>query len=115
MRSASRRGYDQVVAAARRSTDGAIGGYSLVFVPHGEAEALQDDTLVMPEHRGQRLGLALKRATLAVLAREHPGLTAIHTWTSVDNTPMQRTNLGFGYHRVERMHEMQGLLEQPDA
>jgi GNAT superfamily N-acetyltransferase len=84
-------------------------------VPHGEAEALQDDTLVMPEHRGQRLGLALKRATLAVLSREHPGLTAIHTWTSVDNTPMQRTNLGFGYHPVERMHEMQGLLEQPDA
>jgi GNAT superfamily N-acetyltransferase len=104
------RAYDQVVAAARRSVDGEFGGYSLVFVTRGESEALQDDTLVMPEHRGQRLGLALKRATLAVLAREHPELTAIHTWTAVDNEPMQRTNRAFGYRPVERMHEMQGSI-----
>ena len=104
------RGYDQVVAAARRTSDGVLGGYSLVFVPHGESMATQDDTLVMPEHRGQRLGLSLKRATLAVLAREHPELTAIHTWTSADNAPMQRTNLAFGYQPVERMHEMQGRI-----
>jgi GNAT superfamily N-acetyltransferase len=104
------RAYDQVVAAARRSADGEFGGYSLVFVTRGESEALQDDTLVMPEHRGQRLGLALKRATLEVLSREHPGLTAIHTWTAVDNEPMQRTNRAFGYRPVERMHEMQGVV-----
>jgi GNAT superfamily N-acetyltransferase len=104
------RAYDQVVAAARRSGDGEFGGYSLVFVTRGESEALQDDTLVMPEHRGQRLGLALNRATLEVLSREHPGLTAIHTWTAVDNEPMQRTNRAFGYRPVERMHEMQGVV-----
>jgi GNAT superfamily N-acetyltransferase len=108
------RAYDQVVAAARRTSDGVLGGYSLVFVPHGEATATQDDTLVMPEHRGQRLGLSLKRATLAVLAEQHPELTAIHTWTSVDNEPMQRTNREFGYRQVERMHEMQGRIA-PDA
>jgi GNAT superfamily N-acetyltransferase len=104
------RAYDQVVAAARRSADGEFGGYSLVFVTRGESEALQDDTLVMPEHRGRRLGLALKRATLEVLSREHPELTAIHTWTAVDNEPMQRTNRAFGYRPVERMHEMQGSI-----
>jgi GNAT superfamily N-acetyltransferase len=109
------RGYDQVVAAARRTADGAFGGYSVVLVPHGEPEALQDDTLVMPEHRGHRLGLAMKRATLAVLSREHPELSAIHTWTSVDNAAMQRTNLGFGYRAVERMHEMQGTIQSPAA
>ncbi len=115
MRSASPRAYDQVVAAARRSADGEFGGYSLVFVTHGASEALQDDTLVMPEHRGQRLGLALKHATLGVLSREHPGLTAIHTWTAVDNAPMQRTNRAFGYRPVERMHEMQGTIAVTDA
>lgn len=108
------RGYDQVVAAARRTSDGSLGGYSLVYVPHGTSEATQDDTLVMPQHRGRRLGLALKCATLEVLARTHPGLTAIHTWTAADNQPMQRTNLTFGYCHVERMHEMQGRLT-PDG
>jgi GNAT superfamily N-acetyltransferase len=109
------RGYRQVVAAARRRSDGAFGGYSIVFVPYGETEALQDDTLVMPEHRGLRLGLALKGATLDVLSREHPELTSIHTWTSVDNAPMQRTNRAFGFVPVDRMHEMQGALEATDA
>jgi GNAT superfamily N-acetyltransferase len=109
------RGYHQVVAAARRTADATFGGYSLVFVPHGETEALQDDTLVMPAHRGHALGLVLKRATLDVLRREHPRLTAIHTWTSVDNAPMQRTNLQFGYRPVERMHEMRGTLGDRDA
>ena len=31
----------------------------------------------------------------------------MHTWTDVDNAPMQRTNRDFGYRPVERMHEMQ--------
>jgi hypothetical protein len=70
---------------------------------------------VMPEHRGHRLGLSLKRATLAVLSREHPALTALHTWTSVDNAAMQRTNLIFGYRAVERMHQMQGTIEAGGA
>jgi GNAT superfamily N-acetyltransferase len=109
------RGYHQVVAAARRSSDGTFGGYSLVFVPYGATEAIQDDTLVMPEHRGHRLGLAIKTATLDVLSREHPELTAIHTWTSADNAAMQRTNRVFGYVPVDRMHEMQGSLGASDA
>src|SRR3954447_779605 len=108
-------GYDQVVAAARRIADDEFGGYSLVYVPHGQSDALQDDTLVMPEHRGHRLGLALKRATLDVLSREYAGLSAIHTWTAVDNTAMQRTNLHFGYRAVEQMHEMQGSLVVADG
>lgn len=57
----------------------------------------------------------MRRATLAVPWREHPALTAIHTWTSVDNAAMQRTNLGFGYRAVEQMHEMQGTIQDPDA
>jgi GNAT superfamily N-acetyltransferase len=53
------RAYDVRVAAARRRADGTFGGYSLLFVPHGTDYGWQDDTLVMPEHRGHRLGAAL--------------------------------------------------------
>jgi GNAT superfamily N-acetyltransferase len=101
------RSYDSVVAAARRTDDGVFGGYSLTYLPHGTDHAIQDDTLVMPEHRGRHLGAALKAATLAIVQAEHPGRVAIHTWTDPDNHAMYRTNTRFGYRPVERLHEMQ--------
>ena len=99
--------YDRVVAAARRRADGVFGGYSLLFLPRGVDHVFQDDTLVMPEHRGHRLGTALKLATLEVLRREHPARTHVNTWTEPDNDAMYRTNLDFGYRPVEQMHEVQ--------
>ncbi len=101
------RSYASVVAAARRREDGVFGGYSLTYLAHGTDQAIQDDTLVMPDHRGRHLGAALKAATLAVVRAEHPERVAIHTWTDPDNVAMYRTNTGFGYRPVERMHEMQ--------
>jgi RimJ/RimL family protein N-acetyltransferase len=66
----------------------------------------------MSSHRGHRLGTAMKLATLEVIRRDHPERTAMHTWTAVDNAPMQRVNRAFGYRPVERMHEMQrGLAD----
>jgi GNAT superfamily N-acetyltransferase len=98
--------YDICVAAARLA-DGGLGAYSLVYLPRGSDQALQDDTLVMPEHRGHRLGLALKLETYAVIAAEHPERTTLHTWTAPDNYAMHATNTSFGYRPVERMHEVQ--------
>jgi len=101
------RSFHQVIAAARRHDDGVFGGYSQLYLPHGEDHVLQDDTLVMPEHRGHRLGTVLKLATLDLVRRDHPERRTLHTWTEPDNHAMYRTNLEFGYVAVERMHEMQ--------
>ncbi|MEO5665760.1 MAG: GNAT family N-acetyltransferase [Nocardioides sp.] len=98
--------YDIVVAAARRA-DGVLGGYSLVYLAHGSDQVWQDDTLVMPDHRGHRLGLALKLATYAVIVAEHPERVSMHTWTDPENRAMCATNTAFGYRPVERMHEVQ--------
>ncbi|WP_165807164.1 GNAT family N-acetyltransferase [Nocardioides currus] len=100
------RSYDVVVAAARRP-DGVMGGYSLLYLAHGTDQVIQDDTLVMPGHRGHRLGLALKLATYDVVRSVHPARTTMHTWTDPENTAMQATNRAFGYRAVERMHEVQ--------
>jgi GNAT superfamily N-acetyltransferase len=100
------RSYDIVVAAARRA-DGLLCGYSLVFLPRGSDQVLQDDTLVMPAHRGHHLGLALKLATYAVVAAEHPDRATLHTWTDPENHAMCATNHAFGYRPVERLHEVQ--------
>ena len=100
------------MSAARRRSDGSLCGYSLVFLPHDSGQALQDDTLVMPAHRGQRLGQRLKLATLGVIRDDHPERTSLHTWTDPDNHAMYRTNLGFGYTPVERMREVQRKTAQ---
>jgi GNAT superfamily N-acetyltransferase len=109
MESRTERLYDRVLAVAQTG-DGGFAGYSLVYLPHGTTEGIQDDTLVMPGHRGHRLGTALKLATLDVIRRDHPGCVALHTWTAVENHAMQRTNRDFGYRPVERMHDMQMKL-----
>lgn len=104
------RAYTQIVAATRRRSDGVFGGYSIVVLDPSEDYVHQDDTLVMPEHRGHLLGLRLKLATLDLVERDHPERTSIHTWTAVDNAPMQRINRAFGYTPVERAHELQITL-----
>ena len=66
-----------IVAAARLSV-GVPGGYSIVYLPANETHLVQDDTLVMPEHRGHRLGLALKATTPRRVQRGHPERRVIH-------------------------------------
>jgi hypothetical protein len=57
----------------------------------------------------------MKLATLEIVRRDHPDRTVIHTWSAVDNAPMQRTNRDFGVVPVERLHEMQKKLTAPGA
>ncbi len=104
------RSHVQLNVAARRRSDGVFGGFSIVVLPKGEALAWQLDTLVMPEHRGHKLGLLMKLSTLDRIHAEHPGRTVIHTWSALSNAPMQATNRRFGYRPVERMHDMQRRL-----
>jgi GNAT superfamily N-acetyltransferase len=99
--------YQHLVAVARRRSDGVLGGYSLVFLPRGDDYVVQDDTLVMPEHRGHGLGLALKTNVLAILRRDHDDRRSVHTWNAVDNPPMQRINRELGFRPVEVLLEMQ--------
>lgn len=104
------RSYHQLHVAARRRSDGVFGGFSIVLLPKGEPHALQFDTLVMPEHRGHKLGLLMKLSTLDRVQAGHPDRTAFHTWSAVSNAPMQATNRRFGYRSIERMHDMQRRL-----
>jgi GNAT superfamily N-acetyltransferase len=99
--------YLGITAAARRRDDGVFAGYTQLYLPHGADCVQQDDTLVMPEHRGHRLGTLLKLATLGIVQRDHPDRVAIHTDTALDNHAMQATNRDFGFRPVERLHEMQ--------
>ncbi|HVX43453.1 MAG TPA: GNAT family N-acetyltransferase [Mycobacteriales bacterium] len=83
-------------------------GYTEILVPHeDERNVLQESTLVLSMHRGHGLGARLKAANLRTLAGHEGPRTALHTWTEIDNTPMQRVNQRFGFTKVETLHEVE--------
>lgn len=64
-------------------------------------------TLVLPEHRGHRLGLAVKLASHTMLRRAYPGCTAVLTGNADVNAPMNAVNERLGYVPVERWVDVQ--------
>lgn len=77
--------------------DGRLAGHTqLVFAADG-VEAYQWDTLVLPEHRGHGLGLALKRQAMHAAADLLAGRRRITTWNAASNTPMIAVNEMLGY------------------
>lgn len=92
----SGRGY--VTCAAQHVPTGRLVAYTDITYPHASpAIAYQDDTLVLPEHRGHRLGMLVKTANLRELARLRPGTLRIHTWNAEENEHMLAINVALGF------------------
>ena len=91
----------KVSTAARHFASGHVVGYTEVVVPLGAPEsAWQHDTLVVREHRGHGLGLAMKVANLWALLERHPAVRSINTWNAEDNAPMIAVNEEMGFEPV---------------
>ena len=61
----------------------------------------------MPDHRGHRLGAALKAVNYAGLP---DSVHVVHTWTAPSNGAMHHTNTALGFRVVEHMHEMEAVV-----
>lgn len=114
-----RRSYDLARAQGRRTVEsvvrhrptGELVGYSNLHVPaHTPRHALQWDTLVRDDHRGHRLGLAVKIANLRALAEQLPAVARISTWNAQENEPMLRVNRNLGFEVVGYDTEWQKRL-----
>lgn len=57
----------------------------------------QQDTLVLREHRGHRLGMLVKAANLIQLQRSHPGHPSITTFNAEENRHMLNVNEALGF------------------
>lgn len=64
-------------------------------------------TLVLPEHRGHRLGLAVKLASHTRLRERFPQCRAVLTGNADVNAPMNAVNERLGYVPVERWIDVQ--------
>ncbi|MFC5175931.1 GNAT family N-acetyltransferase [Nocardioides taihuensis] len=118
------RRHEALVAAQGRTTyntvaldaDGWPVAYSnLAVTRHEPGNAFQWGTLVRPEHRGHRLGLAVKAVNLRfyqdTVRHDEERATRLRTWNAEINTHMVSVNERLGFRAVERLGEFQkGLV-----
>lgn len=76
------------------------------------ARAEQDDTAVVPAHRGHGLGLWIKAEMLRLLQAERPDVTEIVTHNSMDNDHMWRINDRLGFREDATDQERQGRVPE---
>lgn len=106
------RGQGYVIAAAEHAPSGSLAAFSMVAYPHDRPEVVfQEDTLVLREHRGRRLGLLVKVAVLDELARARPSSRRVHTWNAQENEHMLAINVALGFAPTSVDAEWQLTLE----
>jgi len=87
-----------VESVARHVPTGRLVAFTDIVVRPGQPDlAVQSDTLVLREHRGRALGLAVKLANLRALQRERPDATTVRTWNADTNTHMIAINERMGF------------------
>ena len=91
-------GTPMLTAAAEHLESGRLVAFSELSVPvELDLAVQQQDTLVLREHRGHRLGMLTKIANLAALDREHPGHSSVITFNAEENRPMLDVNEAIGF------------------
>ncbi|HEY0119444.1 MAG TPA: GNAT family N-acetyltransferase [Cellulomonas sp.] len=85
-------------AVAEHVPTGVLAAHTeLVWSGPDESFAFQQATLVRADHRGHRLGMAVKAANV-LFTREHaPALRRIHTDNAEENAPMLAINVAMGF------------------
>ncbi|HTL41369.1 MAG TPA: GNAT family N-acetyltransferase [Pseudolysinimonas sp.] len=90
-----------LTATVEHLPTGRLVGYTQLAVPHDIRRPVsQEDTLVLREHRGHRLGMLLKAANLAHLEQVAPGHPGVLTWNAEENRPMLDVNESVGFEPI---------------
>lgn len=99
------------VHTAALAPGGELVAYTDIAVTAHESDrAYQWGTLVRPDHRGHRLGLAVKVANLRLLQEAHPQLRTVVTFNADVNAPMVSVNERLGFRPVQWTAEVQRRL-----
>ena len=99
------------LGTAALAPDGELVAYTDIVVTEHESErGYQWGTLVRPDHRGHRLGLAVKVANVRLLQETHPRITTVVTFNADVNAPMVAVNERLGFLPVQWMGELQKKL-----
>ncbi len=91
-------GNGYLFVAAQHLPSRRIAAFTEVEYPReDETVVFQQDTLVLPEFRGRRLGMLVKTAMLGSLVTTRPGARRVHTWNAEENDHMLAINVALGF------------------
>jgi len=91
----------ELVTAVEHVPTATLVGFTALDVPAESNRSVgQEDTIVLTEHRGHRLGMLLKLANIDHLERERPGHPAITTFNAEENRHMLSVNEAVGFEIV---------------
>ncbi|MGN6599129.1 MAG: GNAT family N-acetyltransferase [Actinomycetes bacterium] len=114
-RQAQDRGRLRVAAALVHDRTGVVAGYSDMGISRSRpAVGYQWETIVLPEHRGHRLGLRLKLANTRALRDASPATRRVHTWNAASNEHMIRINEAVGFRPTQVWTQWQLRLPAPE-
>jgi GNAT superfamily N-acetyltransferase len=87
-----------VVTAVEHLASGSLVGLTTISVlAHRPDVVFQDDTLVLQEHRGNKLGLLIKVANMERLTEQFPDARVIYTWNAPENRYLLTVNQQLGF------------------
>lgn len=96
----------RTAVAVEEATGDVVGLTELIIPPHRPDWGYQQDTAVLPAHRGHGLGLAIKADLARRLVADRPGITRVQTATGSDNTHMIGVNHALGFVTVRTLIAM---------
>jgi GNAT superfamily N-acetyltransferase len=97
-----------LLAVAAIAADGTMAGVTEIVVnKHAPHRGFQSGTLVLPEHRGHALGLAMKLANHRTARSAFPECRVLITGNAGVNVAMNAVNERLGYRDIERCVEVQ--------
>jgi len=106
------KGKDTVTAVAEDLATGEVVAETDIEVPEGDrVDAVQGDTIVRRDHRGHRLGMAVKALNLQALQARYPRIQRLYTYNASENAHMLAINIALGYYPVGGS----GTLQQGDV
>ncbi|PPF80860.1 N-acetyltransferase [Pseudoclavibacter sp. RFBJ3] len=92
------RGDSVLVGAVQHVPTGELVAFSeLQRMDDGTRRADQEDTLVLREHRGNRLGMLVKAENLLAWRAMHPDVERVYTYNAEENRPMLNVNEALGF------------------
>ncbi len=104
----------ELVAVVEHVPTGRLVGYTELSVPAElDRPVSQEDTLVLREHRGRRLGMLLKVGNLLHLQRERPGHPSVTTFNAEENRHMLSVNERVGFVPIAYEGGWKKVLDAP--
>ena len=113
--SIARSGRGRLTTAVEHVPTRTLAGFTMLEYPLENPDAVfQEDTLVVREHRGRRLGMLVKSVDLEHLARARPQARRLQTWNAEENSFMLAINVTLGFRPVGVYGMWQRHLDRGD-